>query len=494
MAFPPVEEQLRLIRMGTVEIHTEDELRKKLERSAREDRPLRVKQGFDPTAPDIHLGHTIGLGKLRQFQKCGHTIVLIVGDYTGMVGDPSGRTDTRRRLSYDEVKANARTYMDQFFKVLDRENVEVHWNGEWFSKMAFTDVMDLASRYTVAKVLARNDFKERIAAGKPISVHEFFYILMQGYDSVAIRADVEIGATEQVFNLLAGRDLQLSYGQEAQVALTFPVLAGIDGKERMSKSLGNYVGVADPPAEMFGKVMSIPDSILPEWLSLLSDLPAAEVEALADPGRTNPRDAKERLGRILVERYHGPEHARFAADEFRRVHAEKTGVPQDIPEATGCRRGPITDLLTSVGFATSNSEARRKIAEGAVDYIDASGTPRTIKDWREEIHVQDGDILKFGKRGRFVRLKPDEELREWKKVVLVVLKDFRREIDCDPGTVLAQPELFERARKRGGYIGSQNPDQRIKAALDELERLDLVEHHDLTATGFALAENTRIPE
>ncbi|MCU0723472.1 MAG: tyrosine--tRNA ligase [Planctomycetes bacterium] len=407
MAFPPVEEQLRLLRMGTVEIHTEQELRRKLERSLREGKPLRVKQGFDPTAPDIHLGHTIGLNKLRQFQRCGHTVVLIVGDYTGMVGDPSGRTETRRRLTYDEVKANARTYMDQFFKVLDRENVEVHWNGEWFSKMSFTDVMDLASRYTVAKVLARNDFKERLAAGKPISVHEFFYILMQGYDSVAIRADVEIGATEQVFNLLAGRDLQISWGQEPQVALTFPVLAGTDGKERMSKSLGNYIGVADPPADMFGKVMSVPDSILPEWFALLSDLPAAEAEALADPKRTNPRDAKERLGRILVERYHGKAAADEAAQGFRKVFADK-GLPEDMPEVRAPAKAWVVQLIKDCGFAASSSEARRFVTQGGVTLYRKGGAKDKVGDPEGEVVLSDGDVLRVGKI-RFARLRVPED-------------------------------------------------------------------------------------
>jgi len=403
MKFPALEEQLARLSVGTVDIHTEEDLRRKIGKSIASESPLRVKQGFDPTAPDIHLGHTIGLNKLRQFQECGHTIVLIVGDYTGMVGDPSEKTETRQRLGYDEVMKNAETYMEQFFKVLDQEGTEIHYNGEWFSKMAFNDVMDLASRYTVAKILARNDFKERMAQGLPISVHEFFYILMQGYDSVAVRADVEIGATEQMFNLLAGRDIQASYGQEPQVALTFPVLTGTDGAERMSKSTGNYIGVAEDPKTMFGKVMSIPDALLPEWFSLLSGLPASDIERFTEPEITNPRDAKEELGRILVTRFHGDSCAEEAAGEFRSVFAGK-GLPEDMPEVASPSHEWIVRLIRNCGFASSSSEARRLVVQGGVSLYRGDGNQEKIRDASAEVELEDGDVLRVG-RIRFARLR-----------------------------------------------------------------------------------------
>ncbi len=395
--FKSVPEQLSIIRRGTVEIIPEDELVSKLARSRAEGRPLRIKQGFDPTAPDIHLGHTIGLSKLKQFQDLGHTIVVIVGDYTGMVGDPSDQASTRRRLGYDEVMRNAQTYLDQFFKVLDRDRTEIHRNSEWFSKMSFNDVMDLASRYTVAKVMARNDFKERFDSGKPISIHEIFYILMQGYDSVAIKADVEIGATEQKFNLLAGRDLQTSYGQEMQVALTFPVLTGVCGTRRMSKSIGNYIGVSEEADSMFGKVMSIPDSILREWMDLLSGLPPDEIETLLDPSRTNPRDAKDRLGRIIVTRYKDADQAESASLNFRKVFSGKE-LPEDMPEVE-VQAGTvwIVDLLRNAGLAQSGGEAKRLVSQGGVTIIRGESQER-ITSPDAKVEPQDGDIIKVGKR------------------------------------------------------------------------------------------------
>ncbi|MHC4777783.1 MAG: tyrosine--tRNA ligase [Planctomycetota bacterium] len=403
MSFPSVEKQLSILRPGTVDIHTEEELVKKIEISKAEERPLRVKQGFDPTAPDIHLGHTIGLNKLKQFQDCGHRIVLIVGDYTGMVGDPSDKKETRKRLTYDEVMENAKTYMEQFFKVLDPQGVEVHHNGEWFREMTFSDVMDLASRYTVAKILARNDFKGRMKDGVSISVHEFFYVLMQGYDSVAIRADVEIGATEQLFNLLAGRDIQISYGQPPQVALTFPVLTGLDGKERMSKSTGNYIGVTEPASVMFGKVMSIPDTLLHEWYSLLSGKPGDDIGRICDPARTNPRDAKIDLGRILVERYHGGAAAIEAVEEFKKIFADK-GLPDDMPDVEVPPREWIVRLVRSCGFASSSSEARRLVSQGGVSLYRGGSDQEKITDPSAEVDIVDGDILRVGKI-RFARLK-----------------------------------------------------------------------------------------
>ena len=304
-----VEEQARILAQGTEEILPEGSLPERLERCAREGRPLRVKQGFDPTAPDIHLGHAVGLRKLRQFQSLGHQIVLIVGDYTGRVGDPSGVSKTRPQLSEEQIEANARTYLEQFYRVLERDPhpperpVEVHRNGEWFASMPFMEVIRLAARYTVARMLERDDFAKRMAAHQPIGVHELFYPLMQGFDSVAIRSDIEIGGTDQKFNLLVGRALQESEGQLPQLALTVPILPGLDGVQRMSKSLGNYVGVTDAPAEMFGKIMSLPDSSMSIYWRLAADLPEAELaqigRELAD-SQVHPMSIKKRLGQRIV--------------------------------------------------------------------------------------------------------------------------------------------------------------------------------------------------
>ncbi|MGE5692490.1 MAG: tyrosine--tRNA ligase, partial [Candidatus Zixiibacteriota bacterium] len=296
--FLTVEKQLAIIRRGTVEIIPEELLRKKLERSYEKRKPLRIKQGFDPTAPDIHLGHTVGLRKLKQFQDLGHQIVLIVGDYTARVGDPSGRSATRPQLSGKEVEENAATYLAQFFKVLDKGKTEVRRNGEWFAPMSFEYILKLLSHFTVARMLERDDFEKRYKAGSPISVHELLYPIMQAYDSVAIEADVEIGATEQKFNLLAGRQLQEEFGQEPQVILTMPVLVGTDGINRMSKSLGNYIGIAESPEQMYGKTMSIPDDQIYNYFELATDQPLSELEKirtqLADKS-SNPMELKKQL-------------------------------------------------------------------------------------------------------------------------------------------------------------------------------------------------------
>ena len=328
-----IERQLAVIRSGIEELIPEAELVKKLERSLSTGVPLRVKQGFDPTAPDIHLGHTIGLRKLRQFQELGHQVVLIVGSYTALVGDPSGRNKTRPRLSEETVRANAQTYLDQFFKVVDRERTEVRWNGDWFSAMKFTEILHLTSQFTVARILERDDFDQRWKAQEPIGVHELFYPLMQAYDSVVIRADVEIGATEQKFNLLTGRDIQIAFDQEPQVILTLPVLEGLDGVRRMSKSLGNYIGVADPPGEMFGKVMSIPDSLIERYFRLASDATpeeCAEVSRALAKSDTNPMTWKKELGHRFVRMYHGPDLADRARDEFEKQFSRRE-VPSEMP-------------------------------------------------------------------------------------------------------------------------------------------------------------------
>jgi len=378
------EDQVALLARGTVEILPDPgTLLDRLRLAAHEGRPLRVKQGFDPTAPDIHLGHTVGLRKLRQFQDLGHQVVLIVGDYTGMVGDPSGRSKVRPQLTPPEVEANARTYLEQFFRVLDpqpaapRLPVEVHRNGEWFSVMDFMGVMRLASQYTVARILERDDFAKRMREQQPISLHELFYPIMQGYDSVMIRADVELGATEQKFNLLVGRVLQETHGQAPQIALTLPVLPGLDGVQRMSKSLGNYVGVADGPADMFGKVMSLPDAVMPVYWELVTDADGTELAAVArELGdlSVNPMTVKKRLAHRIVRMYHGDAAADGAQGDFetqfsRREtpeHLEEFG-PRELANALGhASIAGIVEVLVAGGIAASKSAARRLVEQNAV--------------------------------------------------------------------------------------------------------------------------------
>ena len=379
------EAQEAILRQGTEEILPEGELTRRLATAAREKRPLRVKQGFDPTAPDIHLGHTVGLRKLRQFQDLGHQVVLIVGDYTGMVGDPSGRSKQRPQLTAEEVERHAKTYLEQFYKVLDpkpappRLPVEVHRNGEWFSTMSFAELMKLASQYTVARLLERDDFAKRFAAQQPIAIHELFYPLMQGYDSVAIRADVELGGTEQKFNLLVGRTLQESHGQAPQIVLTLPILPGLDGVQRMSKSLGNYIGVTDAPADMFGKVMSIPDKRMPMYWTLVSDatpdeLGAVQRELASD---ANPMLLKKRLGHRLVRMYHGEEAADRAQRDFE-AQFSRGETPESVPVWTAGETGDmgIKDLLVRSGLAKSGSDAWRHVDAGAVSIDGAKVTDR----------------------------------------------------------------------------------------------------------------------
>jgi tyrosyl-tRNA synthetase len=366
-----VAEQLEAIKSGTEEILPEEELVQKLERSVASGKPLRVKMGFDPSAPDIHLGHTVGLRKLRVFQELGHHVVLIVGDYTGMIGDPSGRSATRPQLTLEQVEANARTYLEQFFKVVDESRAEVRWNGEWFSKMSFMEIMAMASRVTVARMLERDDFEKRYREGKPISVHEFFYPLMQGYDSVSIESDVELGGTDQKFNLLMGRDMQEHHGQKPQVIVTVPILEGLDGVQRMSKSTGNYIGVDEPPRDMFGKVMSIPDDLIAKYFELVTDLDTAGLhrvrERLLEDG-TNPRDVKVELAKRLITMYHSASDAEEAAAEFDRVFRSGQA-PDDMPEVELQPEDggvSIIRMLTDASLVKSKSESRRMIKQRAV--------------------------------------------------------------------------------------------------------------------------------
>jgi tyrosyl-tRNA synthetase len=404
-----VERQLSVVLRGVDELLPLDEFRRKLERSIRDGRPLRVKQGFDPTAPDIHLGHAVGLRKLREFQDLGHQVVVIVGDYTGMVGDPSGRSKTRPQLTEGEVEANARTYLEQFFRIVDRDRTEVHRNGEWFAAMRFADVLRLAASSTVARMLERDDFAKRWQAAQPISVHELLYPLMQGHDSVEIRADVELGGTEQKFNLLVGRALQEAAGQEPQAILTLPILVGLDGEQRMSKSLGNYVGIAEPPAEQFGKLMSIPDARLGDYWALAAHADAAErsrVEAALAAG-DNPMTWKKALAERVVSLYHGAEAAAAARASFEQQFS-KRGRPLEavlwtVPAGPPV---PLRKLLVDVGLARSGGEAKRKIEEGAVE---AGG--RVVTDPGEEIALDPGRPLALRLGRRWIQVAADPSVQ-----------------------------------------------------------------------------------
>lgn len=396
-----VQEQMEVILRGTAEVISEEELEGKIERSLRTGKPLTVKQGFDPTAPDIHIGHTVSLRKLRQFQDLGHKVVFLIGDFTGMIGDPSGRSEMRKRLSRQEVLQNARTYQEQVFKILDPERTVVAFNSEWCEPMKFEDVLVLASRYTVARMLERDDFSQRYKQGKPITIMEFLYPLIQAYDSVALKADVEVGGTDQKFNLLVGRDVQREYGQEPQVALMMPLLVGTDGKEKMSKSLGNYIGINEPPEEIYGKTMSIPDFLIYPYFELATDVDSSELaeikRSLEDP-EVNPMDLKRKLARRLVAMYHGEEAARRAEEAFDKVFRRRE-VPDEVPEyVLNQDRIWIVRLLTSSGLASSNSEARRLIAQGGV-YIDG----RRVTDPNLEVEFKGGEVVKVGKR-RFLRV------------------------------------------------------------------------------------------
>ncbi|MBX6378831.1 MAG: tyrosine--tRNA ligase, partial [Clostridia bacterium] len=400
------EEQLQLLRRGTAEIVTEAELAAKLERAAASGRPLRVKLGLDPSAPDIHLGHTVVLRKLRQFQDLGHEVYCLIGDFTGRIGDPSGRSETRRQLSEEEVRSNAATYARQVFRILDPARTRIVFNSQWLASLRFVDVVRLASRVTVARMLEREDFAQRFRSGHGIHLHEFFYPLMQGYDSVALEADVELGGTDQRFNLMMARDIQREYGQEAEVAIMTPILEGIDGVQKMSKSLGNYIGVEEPPREMYGKLMRIPDHLVPRYLELLTDVPLAEVREAAAAmatGRVNPRHVKARLAREVVGRFHGEAAAAQAAEEFDRVF-RLGGLPDAVPEVVleaaiwAAGRLPLAHLLTRCGLAASHSEARRKIAEGAVR-VDGE----RVTDPQAEVALAPGLLLQIGKR-RHARL------------------------------------------------------------------------------------------
>jgi tyrosyl-tRNA synthetase len=412
--------QWEIVSRGAVDLLPEADFRAKLAAAISQSKPLRVKQGFDPTSPDIHLGHAVGIRKLRQFQELGHQVILIVGDYTALIGDPSGQSATRPQLSYEQISRNAETYQEQFFRILDRSKTEVRWNGEWFKKMDFREIMHLATSFTVARLLERDDFTVRMKANVPISLHELFYPLMQGYDSVAIKSDVEIGATEQKFNLLAARPIQQAYGVEPQVILTMPILVGLDGEKKMSKSLGNYIGITDSPREMFGKVMSLPDRLIESYFEMTTNAALDRLEKikqqLTQPD-FNPMLLKKELGETIVDIYHETGAGKTAREEFERIFSQKQ-LPDEIPEyspemyfGTDQPQGPVflPNLITKAGLCKSSSEARQLIASGSV-YIVPDGPQVSFANpvtnpKHEFMWPSKPAILKVGKR-RFLRLVP----------------------------------------------------------------------------------------
>jgi tyrosyl-tRNA synthetase len=375
-----IEQQLESLRKGTAEIIREEELRAKLIQSRATKTPLRVKAGFDPTAPDLHLGHTVLLRKLKHFQDLGHIVIFLAGDFTARIGDPSGRNATRPPLSEGEIAANAETYKEQVFKILDPEKTRIEFNAQWLGRLSSADMVRLCSRYTLARLLERDDFSNRYKSGVPISVHELLYPLLQGYDSVELRADIEMGGTDQKFNLLVGRELQREYGQASQVVMTVPILEGTDGVQKMSKSLGNAIGIKEPPQEMFGKIMSISDEMMYRYYELLTDLSAPEIAALrqkAESGAIHPMQTKMDLARRIIAAFHSAEAARQAADEFRSVFQEREEpwgeigatvltIPSSGPMVKGGNLLRLDRLLYEEKLATSVSEAARKLKEGAV--------------------------------------------------------------------------------------------------------------------------------
>ena len=394
------EQQFTSLTTATDSVYTPAELKQRLIDSAAANKPLRVKLGMDPTAPDLHLGHAVVLRKLRQFQDFGHKAVLIVGDFTAMIGDPTGKKKTRPVLSSEQVQQNAQTYFEQAGKILDTspERLEIRRNSEWLAQMNFADALKLAQQMTVARMLERDTFSERHKAGEAIYIHEFMYPLMQGWDSVMVHADVELGGTDQTFNNLVGRDLQIARGQKPQIVMIMPILTGTDGRQKMSKSLGNYVGVADAPNEQFGKTMSIPDELMPQWFNLCTPLPADRIQSLIDPAQTHPREAKEVLGRLIVEQFHSAPAAQSAAEDFRRRFAGgelPSEIAQHIISAALLKDGRIgvLTLIKEAGFAPSTSEARRLVEGGGVIFAG-----RKISDPKEQLTIEGEPVLQVGKR------------------------------------------------------------------------------------------------
>ncbi len=388
------ERQLKILKRGVVDLISEQELLERLIRSVETGRPLRVKAGFDPTAPDLHLGHTVLIQKLKHFQDLGHHVLLLIGDFTAMIGDPTGRSETRRPLTEEEIRRNAETYKEQAFKILDRHRTEVVFNSEWMGRMSAAELIQLAARYTVARMLERDDFSKRYRQGQSIAIHEFLYPLIQGYDSVVLRADVELGGTDQLFNLLVGRTLQKENGQEPQVVMTMPILEGTDGAQKMSKSLGNYIGITEPPTEIFGKLMSISDELMVRYYELLSEATEERIEAVRR-GEVHPRDAKQALAFEITARFWGRREAERALDAFRKLFVRKE-LPEEIEEvrvkAEGGSMG-LARLMVCAGMAKSTSEAMRLISQGGVR-VDGE----RVTDRRAEVPTDRVLLLRVGKR------------------------------------------------------------------------------------------------
>jgi tyrosyl-tRNA synthetase len=398
-----IDEQISLIERGTVDVVSRDDLVRKLKKSQESGVPLKIKTGFDPTAPDLHLGHTVLIQKMKHFQDLGHDINFLIGDFTGMIGDPTGKSETRKPLTIEDVKRNAETYKEQIFKILDPEKTKVVFNSSWLGKLTSYDMIRLASQLTVARMLEREDFRVRFDNEKPISIHEFLYPLIQGYDSVALEADVELGGTDQLFNLLMGRDLQRSWNQEPQVVITMPLLEGLDGVNKMSKSLGNYIGITESSDDIYGKVMSISDTLMFRYYELLSDLSAAEIETLAGEmkaGRKHPKDIKKKLAYELTARFYNEEEAAKAGESFEQVFKHHR-LPENIAEITMAKAGGdvwLPKLLVEAGLTESTSEARRLIKQQAVSLDNEK-----VLDTEYTVQPEGEVLIKVGKR-RFARV------------------------------------------------------------------------------------------
>ncbi len=400
-----LESQFQELTRGIEEVLPVNEFRKKLLDSHNKKIPLRVKAGFDPTAPDLHLGHAVLIQKLRQFQNFGHHVLFLIGDYTAMIGDPTGKSETRKVLSREEVEKNALTYKEQVFKILDPAKTEIVFNSAWLNALKLEDMLHLTGKYTVARMLERDDFSKRYAAGQPISLVEFMYPLMQGYDSVALKSDVELGGTDQKFNLLVGRDLQAQYGQSQQCVIMTPLLVGLDGIKKMSKSLGNYIGIQEAPADIYGKLMSISDELMLMYYNLLSDKSMAELEAirkaLAD-GSQHPKQAKSDLAREITARFTSAEIAAATAEEWNKVHNPKErGVPQDIPEFRYTKGCQLAAIIKDAGLAPSNSEARRMVEQKSIYRVEPDGSEKVLADYK--MPISEDFILRAGKR-KFVKI------------------------------------------------------------------------------------------
>ena len=401
MTFLSIDKQMELIRHGVEEIIPEDALIKKLEKSKKHNTPLIIKLGCDPSRPDLHIGHGVVLRKLRHFQDLGHQAVLLIGDFTAMIGDPSGQNKTRPSLSFEEAKANAESYVNQSKVILDIDSLKISYNYEWLNKMNFSDVIKLASKYTVARMLERDDFTKRYQSKTPISLHEFLYPLAQGMDSVELKADVELGGTDQKFNLLVGRDLQREYGQEPQCIITLPLLEGTDGVEKMSKTYGNEIGLLDTPEDKYGKIMSISDDMIVKYFRLAADADDQKVEAiksLLSNSKTNPRDVKRELGRAIVKLYHGADEAQAAEQHFDKVIVQKD-IPDEMDEVELKSDQLLVDIITNAGLTKSKSEARRLIKQNAVKLDSA-----VCKDIDQKLHAGKESVIKVGKR-RFLKVK-----------------------------------------------------------------------------------------